>query len=149
MYVEGWILTPLIEEVWVLSGGMQWGGASKRNTFGRFFSNPLITSPRGQSLIQQRILIVTSKPWNAAMIRKEPEGKNAKGKNFWKLRGRKECSRKIFQKISQMEDITFTGFWSISGYLRNLRGRLLFFWEVFGSFYPPGFLPLSLIQMIP
>ena len=59
-------------------------------------------------------------------IRKEPEGKNAKGKNFWKLRGRKKRSRKIFQKISQkIEDITFTGFYSISGYLRNLRGRLL------------------------
>ena len=52
-------------------------------------------------------------------VRKEPEGKNAKG-------GRKKCSRKIFQKISQkIEDITFTGFYSISGYLRNLRGRLL------------------------
>ena len=32
----------------------------------------------------------------------------------------------IFQKISQkIEDITFPGFYSISGYLRNLRGRLL------------------------
>ena len=32
----------------------------------------------------------------------------------------------MFQKISQkIEDITFTGFYSISGYLRNLRGRLL------------------------
>ena len=56
----------------------------------------------------------------------DPEGKNAKGKNFWKLRGRKKCLRKIFQKISQkIEDITFIGFYSISGYLRNLRGRLL------------------------
>ena len=34
--------------------------------------------------------------------------------------------QKIFQKISQkIEDIPFTGFWSISGYLRNLRRRLL------------------------
>ena len=32
----------------------------------------------------------------------------------------------MFQKISQkIEDITFTGSYSISGYLRNLRGRLL------------------------
>ena len=57
-------------------------------------------------------------------IRKEPEGKNAKGENF--------AEEKMFaedislQKISQkIEDITFTGFYSISGYLRNLRGRLL------------------------
>ena len=35
------------------------------------------------------------------VLRKEPEGKNAKGKNFWKLRGRKKGSQKIFQKISQ------------------------------------------------
>ena len=48
-----------------------------------------------------------------------------------------KCSQMIFQKISQtIEDITFTGFSSLSGYhfywifeysgyLRNLRGRLL------------------------
>ena len=52
--------------------------------------------------------------------------KNAKGKNFRELRGRNKCSQKIFQKISQkIEDIAFTGLYSISGYLRNLRGRLL------------------------
>ena len=39
---------------------------------------------------------------------------------------KKKCSRKTFQKILQkIEDITFTGFKCISGYLRNLRGRLL------------------------
>ena len=38
----------------------------------------------------------------------------------------KKGSQKIFQKIFQkIEDISFAGFYSISGYLRNLRGRLL------------------------
>ena len=36
-----------------------------------------------------------------------------------------KCLQMIFQKISQKkEDIIFTGFWSISGYVRNLRGSL-------------------------
>ena len=55
------------------------------------------------------------------LIRKDPEGKNAKGKNFWKLRGRKMFAEDISEDFS---DLTFTGFYSISGYLRNLRGRL-------------------------
>ena len=59
-------------------------------------------------------------------VRKEPEGKNTKGKTSENFAEAKQCSQKIFQKISQkIEDITFTGFQSISGYLRNLRGRLL------------------------
>ena len=57
-------------------------------------------------------------------------------------------SRKIFQKISQkIKDITFTGFQSISGYLRNLRGRLLSS-EKFRKFLPSGFLPLSSFQVV-
>ena len=44
--------------------------------------------------------------------RKEPEGKNAKGKTLLNTSQKKKiCSQKIFQKISQkIEDITFTGF---------------------------------------
>ena len=84
----------------------------------------------------------------ARLVRKEPEGKNTKGKNFWKLRGRKKCSQKIFQKISQKkEDITFTGFYSISGYLRNLRGRLLSS-EKFSEVFTLWVLPLSRFQLV-
>ena len=77
-------------------------------------------------------------------FRKDPEGKNAKGKNLSKLCGK--CSQKIFQKISQkLEDVTFTGFSSISGYLQNLRGRLLSS-EKFSEGLPSGFLPLCRFQ---
>ena len=42
-------------------------------------------------------------------------------------------------------DLTFTGIYSISGYLRNLRGRLLSS-EKFSEVLPSGFLPLSRFQ---
>ena len=42
-----------------------------------------------------------------------------------------------------IEDITFTGFKSTSGYLRNLRGRLLSS-EKFSEDLPSEFLPLGL-----
>ena len=43
-----------------------------------------------------------------------------------------------------LSDLTFTGFY-ISGYLRNLRGRLLSS-EKFSEVLPFGFLPLSRFQ---
>ena len=42
-------------------------------------------------------------------------------------------------------DLAFTGIYSISGYLRNLRGRLLSS-EKFSEVLPSGFLPLSRFQ---
>ena len=52
-----------------------------------------------------------------------------------------DISEDFSQKI---EDITFTGFYSMSGYLRNLRGRLL----SSENFSEVGFLPLSRFQQI-
>ena len=73
--------------------------------------------------------------------RKEPEGKNAKGKNFGKLRGRKKCSRKIFQKISQkIADITFLDIFEIFA-------EECFLLRSFRKFVPSGFLPLSRFQV--
>ena len=65
-------------------------------------------------------------PKSLKKLRTEPEGRNAKGKNFWKPSRKKTCSQKIFQKTSRkIEDIIFIAVQSRSGYLRNLRGRWL------------------------
>ena len=53
--------------------------------------------------------------------------KQTQRQKLLKMSRKTKCSQKIFQQISQkIDDITFyTVFKSISGYLRNLRGRLL------------------------
>ena len=69
--------------------------------------------------------------------------KNAKRK-LLKTSRKKKCSQKIFQKISQkIEDITFTGFYSISGYLFEIFAEDCFLRRSFRKFLPSGFLPLS------
>ena len=55
--------------------------------------------------------------------RKDPEGKNAKGKNFENFAEEKNVRRRYFSE--DFSDLTFTGIYSISGYFRNPRGRLL------------------------
>ena len=75
--------------------------------------------------------------------RRSQRVKTQKGKHFSKLRRRKESSQKKFQKISQkIDDITLIGFWSISGNLRNLRGRLLSS-EKFSEVFTLWLLPLK------
>ena len=67
---------------------------------------------------------------------------NAKGQKLLKTSRKKKMFAEDMSEDSQkIEDITFTGFLSISGYLRNLCGRLLSSEKVLGSFYPLGFYP--------
>ena len=74
---------------------------------------------------------------------KDPEGKNAKGKNFWKLRGRKKCSQKIFQKISQISLLLdFIVFLDIF----EIFAEDCFLLRSFRKILPSGFLPLSRFQ---
>ena len=84
-------------------------------------------------------------------IRKDPEGKNAKGKNFWELRGRKNISQKLFQMISQkIEDITLTLFFCLSIFLDifEIFAEDCFLLRSFRKSLPSGFLPLSRFQQI-
>ena len=46
----------------------------------------------------------------------------------------------------EIEDVTFTGFYSISGYLLEIFAEDCFLLRSFRKFLPSGFLPLSRFQ---
>ena len=78
--------------------------------------------------------------------RKEPQGKNAKGKNFWKLRGRIKCSQEILQKIyRKIEDITLVDFIVFLD-IFEIFAEDCFLLRSFRKFLPSGFLPSSRFQ---
>ena len=75
--------------------------------------------------------------------RKEPEGKNTKGKNFRKLRGRQEMfAEDISEDFS--EDGRYHFYWFLEYFWissKKSSRKIAFFWEAFGGFYPLGFYP--------
>ena len=81
-----------------------------------------------------------------ARVGKSQRVKNAKGKNFWELRGRKKSSQKIFQKISQ---ISLLLEFKVFPDIFEIFAEDCFLLRSFRKFLPSGFLPLSRFQKRP
>ena len=79
----------------------------------------------------------------ASVFRKEPEGKNAKGKSLSKLFGEaKMFAEEISEEFSQDRRYHFHCFLEYFWISSKSSQKIALFWEVFGSF-----LPLSLFQV--
>ena len=85
------------------------------------------------------------------MCTREPEGfKNAKGKDFWKLRGRKKYffAEDISEDFSQkIQDITFTTDFRVFLDIFEIFAEDCFLLRSFRKFLPSEFLRLSRFHM--